>query len=116
MLSMETIPESSGPALVPNFVIHVGPHKTGSTYIQRRLDQISDLLLAQGIYVPKDWQENEENPSHTGVVHTVRSDQLANLENVFTNLKSSDHRYVVISSEAFMDCDEEMLHQFCVGY
>ena len=48
-------------------ILHAGPHKTGTTYIQRHLDHNAGMLRGQGILVPTEWRDSAENPSHTGL-------------------------------------------------
>src|SRR6185312_4862270 len=36
----------------PRYVIHIGPHKTGTTYLQHAFAKTQKELLAEGIYYP----------------------------------------------------------------
>src|SRR5580698_4526910 len=94
---------------MPSFVIHVGPHKTGTTYIQRRLDECHASFLRQGIYAPTEWRDSEPNPSHTGLVRKLNGDSLPELEATFAYWESSGYRQVVISTEALEGAPTESL-------
>jgi hypothetical protein len=39
---------------MPTFVIHIGPHKTGSSYLQSALAALEDRLRARGVMYPTD--------------------------------------------------------------
>lgn len=90
---------------MPKFIIHVGPHKTGSTYIQQRLDENAKLLLRQGIYVPIHWRDSRENPSQTLLVRKLRGGDAAAISSEFAELLRTDHRIIAISTEAIAGCD-----------
>jgi hypothetical protein len=97
---------------MPRFILHVGPHKTGSTYIQRRLDQNAVSFRTQGIYVPTHWREHEGSPSHNVLVRRVKDGCDPELVEEFGNLHASSYQYVAISSEAFMECSDDTLSKF----
>ncbi len=52
-------------------IIHIGPHKTGSTYLQSCFRQYRDALRARGILVPDAW-EHPGNGSQTVLVAALR--------------------------------------------
>jgi hypothetical protein len=94
---------------VPSFVVHVGPHKTGSTYLQRRLLDTYLELQRQGIEVPKNFQANEVNPSHTGLEKRLTPERFPELEHQFTAWRRGDYRCVVISAEGISGLHIEQL-------
>lgn len=55
-------------------IVHVGPHKTGSTYLQTCLRYHREALLARGFVVPEAWEHAADNPSHTGVLRALDSE------------------------------------------
>ncbi|MGR3717014.1 MAG: hypothetical protein ACU0B1_09740 [Thermohalobaculum sp.] len=83
---------------MPKFVLHVGPHKTGSTYLQSRLSQNHALFKQQRIDIPTDWEDDPGNPSHSGIRKLMASDREA-LKRRFEDWIKSDFNFVVISSE-----------------
>jgi hypothetical protein len=91
------------------FVIHVGPHKTGSTYLQRCLDRNAEVFREQGIHVPTAWRDSPENPSHTGLVRPIRQGRAADLAGAFATWRLLPDALVVISSETIFECDDEAL-------
>jgi hypothetical protein len=94
---------------VPKFIIHVGPHKTGSTYIQHRLDENEKLLLKQKIYVPTHWRDSRDNPSHTQLVRSLQGDGASAMAAEFRALHRANHALVAISSEALAGCTTNTL-------
>jgi hypothetical protein len=55
------------------FIIHVGPHKTGSSYLQWCFRAFQDELLARGIYYPHEWDGTEY--AHYGLVLRLRNEE-----------------------------------------
>lgn len=51
------------------YIIHIGPHKTGTSYIQKECAQRRNELRECGIYYPKDW--NTFLDGHTGLFHQL---------------------------------------------
>lgn len=94
---------------MPSFVVHVGPHKTGTTYIQLRLQQNADKLRAQGIFVPLEWGDSPGNPSHTGLAKRLNADRLFEVEDVFRRFRASKDRLMVVSSEALLEKSDDAL-------
>ncbi len=82
---------------IARFVIHIGPHKTGSTYLQRCLRENADALQAAGIVLPRPWEDSPLKPSHTGLVHRLVTERRAELEPVFAAWRPA--KTVVISCE-----------------
>lgn len=83
---------------MPNYIIHVGPHKTGSTYIQRGLYECADKLKQLGTLVPTHWQASLENPNHSRLLQRLeRGDQ--SLREDFIAFEQSDFQAVVLSHE-----------------
>lgn len=40
---------------VPRCIIHIGPHKTGTTYLQHGFTALRDMLLQRGVCYPDTW-------------------------------------------------------------
>lgn len=52
------------------FVLHIGPHKTGSSYIQLECATCRDQLRQYGILYPRTW--NKEEFAHDAIYHQLR--------------------------------------------
>jgi hypothetical protein len=52
-------------------IIHIGPHKTGSSYLQVCFSKYRQALQTRGIFVPADWEQHG-NKSHNGLVDALR--------------------------------------------
>jgi len=48
-------------------IVHIGPRKTGTTYLQRVLQQLSPSLKAHGVLYPIDYRDQEDY-NHVGAV------------------------------------------------
>jgi hypothetical protein len=85
----------------PKYVLHIGPHKTGSTYLQMAFNESRNSLLDGGVFYPDTvfgWV------GHGGSSHAEFHRLLADLDtrelpSSFNSLNSSDHKIVLISSE-----------------
>ena len=84
---------------ITRFIIHIGPYKTGSTYLQRCLLENAAVLQHAGILLARLWEDHPLKPSHTGLVHRLVTERRAELEPVFAAWKTSDAQAVVISCE-----------------
>ena len=84
---------------IARFVIHIGPYKTGSTYLQRCLAENAAALQDAGIVLARMWEDNPLKPSHTGLVHRLVTERRAELEPVFAAWRRSHAGMVVISCE-----------------
>jgi hypothetical protein len=91
------------------FVIHVGPHKTGTTYLQRCLDQNAAAFRRQGIIVPTEWRDSPENPSHTGLVRPIRQGRAADLAGIFNEWRRLPDALIALSSETIFECNDDEL-------
>ena len=92
-----------------HFVIHVGPHKTGTTYIQRRLDAGSAALRRQLVAVPTEWSDSEPNPSHTGLLSRLVPDRINEIEHKFRTWRTGGYRFAAISSEGLSNAPLDVL-------
>jgi len=91
------------------FVIHAGPHKTGTTYLQRCLDQNAAIFRRQGIIVPTEWRDSPENPSHTGLIRPIRQARAADLTSIFTEWRRLPDALIAMSSETIFECNDDEL-------
>jgi hypothetical protein len=57
---------------VPRLVIHVGPHKTGTTSVQSTLHANRQALLRQGVLYPSSLPRCQFETSHADVAFLIR--------------------------------------------
>lgn len=91
----------------PRLLIHIGPHKTGTTSIQKFLHENRSALLAQGILYPcagRCSRGQIQHYHHPLVKALVRQDAKAAQEQIFNiHAEIAEHSpsVVVLSSEVF---------------
>jgi hypothetical protein len=79
-----------------DYVFHIGPPKTGTTYLQRGFTRLADQLGAQGILYPRDLG----SPGHIKLARQLaQPDAEATLAPVFASMAQSGARVVLISAE-----------------
>jgi hypothetical protein len=96
---------------VTQFVVHIGPHKTGTTYVQETLAALRGRLLERGIYVPSIWNAAPGLPSHMQLAWAIRSGNLTLIQGQVQEILAHRHRYVVISCEALSRLRHEQVAQ-----
>jgi hypothetical protein len=84
---------------MPKYLIHVGPHKTGTTYLQLRFDAARERLRQQGVVYPIEWSSSEHEPSHRKLMVALREARIAQLKSQFETIERNDPEYVLISAE-----------------
>ena len=77
-------------------IIHVGPHKTASTYIQRRLRENTNRLEDLNIGIPR---QQISHSKHRDLAYKMNSKKYAFWEKELEPLRNKDQ--ILISSEAF---------------
>lgn len=84
----------------PHLHIHIGPHKTGSTYIQRMFIDNRDILFKNKIYYPLIQEGND--PGHSRLVELITSDRNEHLlTGYFNKVKrlAENNFDIILSSE-----------------
>ena len=84
-------------------ILHVGAHKTGTTYIQKVLYNNHKKLLDKGVLYPKRWLANLWG--HHELIFKIRKKEIDNLAKVFKEFKQQ-YKTIIISSENFEDFDK----------
>ncbi len=80
-------------------VIHIGPHKTGSSYLQACFRQYRGALRARGIVVPAEW-EHPGNAAQTVLVAALRDGgDLDGAVEVMARIRAEDAETLLISAE-----------------
>ncbi len=83
----------------PTFIIHIGPYKTGSSYLQACLQENAERLESAAVHVPSRWNESPLNPSHTGLVQRLNTENKPELQGIIARWRSEGWKTVVISCE-----------------
>jgi hypothetical protein len=92
-----------------DYVLHVGPHKTGTKYLQSRLAFLRHRLAGQGAVYPDVWQTAGAESGHPGLVEQVQSGNLDVITDMVARFGHDHERLVVLSSEEFTSFDESQL-------
>ena len=90
-------------------ILHIGPHKTGTTYIQETLHALRDTLAEVGIHVPSVWSAAPGLPSHMRLVWAVRGGDLSLVREQLSEMSSRAYSAIVISCEALSRLDLEQV-------
>jgi hypothetical protein len=97
--------------VLPRYVIHVGPHKTGTTYLQRAFAESESELLASGVFYPGisfGWTAPRA-AGHTELHRSLATLNVAKLAPQFAELNGSSYRTIVISSEDLIGLSRQAL-------
>jgi hypothetical protein len=91
--------------LTRNIVIHVGPHKTGTTSIQHALYKARETLLHHGVYYPPSLPDAQFREQHADVAFLIRDNLTNEIDAYLTRLEkdaqSNGADTIILSSEAF---------------
>lgn len=94
---------------MPRYLIHVGPHKTGTTYLQLRFDAARERLRHSGLAYPMEWSGGPGGPSHQKLFLAIRAANVSDLSSMFEQVARSGVEDVLISSEDLNHLDEKEL-------
>ena len=83
----------------PRYIIHIGPLKTASTYIQECLTAARLALEAQGICYPAELLDENAKFMHMPVVRALRRNQAGKLRETFAKLNEAGHHTILLSCE-----------------
>ncbi len=90
-----------------HIVLHIGPHKTGTSYIQKECAERRHELSAVGVMYPQHW--NSWLHGHTGLYHQLRQGHYAffnsNYDKFIVDVLA-DTKVVLFSNENLEDLDE----------
>lgn len=118
--------ESNTPSSKPRAILHIGPHKTSSTYIQSKIFETQDQLKQEGFVIPvaktcPEGQQVQWNIKHfAGVAGNLKGDMemtrrygcssnpLADLQDSLRSIYSAnDSTGIIFSSEEFDNLDDD---------
>ncbi|GAA6135066.1 hypothetical protein NBRC116188_18560 [Oceaniserpentilla sp. 4NH20-0058] len=83
-------------------ILHIGPHKTGSTYIQRELFNSKEKLLTNNLLYPSTMLEMF---GHTGLANSIKTNSLSDFKSEISDINNFSGD-VILSSENFFNLDE----------
>jgi hypothetical protein len=107
---------------MPTLYLHVGPHKTGSTYLQAEFTDQWKALLSQGVLYPETGREFLRG--HHNIAWFFKGRQLINIQRPVLHerlmtLANSESEKILLSSENFMrlaDTDLKELRSYFPRY
>ena len=101
----------------PRYVIHVGPLKTASTYMQQCFTAVQPALQEQGVYYPPELIDPDNKHMHMPVYAAMVRKQHETLRPIFARINGEGHKTVVLSCEhlIFLNPDEFALLRDLIG-
>jgi hypothetical protein len=96
---------------VPRYLIHIGPYKTGTTYLQHAFMQLRTELAARGVVYPDTWGGLH---GHHTLVAALANDNDKTLQKAFGALNRSGADVVLLSSEDFVKLDDTAIRRLQV--
>jgi hypothetical protein len=78
--------------------LHIGPHKTGTTYLQHAFDRLRAQLAIRGICYPEIWGGPQ---GHQGLADQIQGGNDAAAHSEFARLNQSTCDTILLSSETF---------------
>jgi hypothetical protein len=92
------------------FIFHVGPERTGSTYLQHRLAASRTHLLAGGIYYAEEWIAPPGGVEHAELCRMLEQEgSETELAQGFAAIAALGHPVVVLSCTGLAQLDEAAL-------
>lgn len=82
-----------------DFILHIGPQKTGARYLQEAFARTRPLLAERGILYPPIWGER----AHHGLTDRLRQFPERRLEKQFNELRDTGFPVVLLSAEGLVD-------------
>lgn len=88
---------------MPRYLIHIGPFKTGTTYLQHAFTQLRPELAARRILYPDIWGGPH---GHHTLAAALAHDSDPSLRETFAQLNRSGADTILLSSESFSKLDD----------
>ena len=107
--------KAAGPKQRQRYVIHVGPHKTGTTYLQLSFNQIQSRFAERKILFPGQWFISPTNPNHFPLCTRI-SNADGTLQREIEALAREDFATVLVSSEDLSDLSPDSLRIEAVSW
>ncbi|GAB4233378.1 MAG: hypothetical protein Kow0049_16770 [Stanieria sp.] len=96
--------------MIEKVILHIGAHKTGSSYLQARFCQAREILFSKGILYPRIWQTLLWG--HHILIPAIDKQQIESPELIWQQIKAeadSDTKIVILSSENFEYASEKVI-------
>ncbi len=97
----------------PRYIVHVGPMKTASTYIQECLTSVQPALQERGVYYAPELIDPGNKHMHMPVYQAIDRKQAERLRPVFSAINRSGHEIVVLSCEHLIFLRPKELATLC---
>ena len=94
------------PAAPSHAIVHIGAHKTGTTYLQRVFHALRPALRDAGVAFPSEWIQSEDQPSHQRL-YAALTDNTA--DTLRTELLAQAAELLLISSEDLVYLQEPQI-------
>jgi hypothetical protein len=94
---------------MPKYVVHIGPPKTASKYLQSMLFDSREALRADGIVYPENLWNSSGGITHHPVFELLREKRHSELKETLGRISSTGCRVVVLSCEDFEDLTPQQL-------
>ena len=87
-------------------IVHIGAHKTGTTYLQRVFYALRPVLRDAGVAFPSEWIQSEDQPSHRRLYAALTDDRADTLR---AELLAQAAELLLISSEDLVYLQEPQI-------
>ena len=84
---------------MPKYILHIGPPKSGSKYIQSQLFHSRAFLAANGVLYPENWRTRPDKIWHDAVRDGLREGK--DLKADFDDINAKGAEKVILTCEAF---------------
>ncbi len=88
--------------MAPRYIIHVGPWKTASTYLQLCLMKARPALQDLGILYPEEFCTETSRYRHKGLFAAIARGRAEETRPVFKKLNEQGHKTILLSCEDFI--------------
>ncbi len=85
--------------VTPHFILHIGAHKTGTTYLQRVFAALAPALRQQGVLYPDIWRPSANQPGHHRLPVRLRTASHAELARDVAEITDAGCPVVLLSAE-----------------
>lgn len=101
---------------MPRYVLHIGPHKTGTSYLQVLFRDLSTQLQSRGILYPPHWTA-EFVLGHAALARRLQEERDEKLQLEFDELNASGSEIVLISAEDLSNLSTKQIATLreCIG-
>jgi len=101
---------------MPRYVLHIGPHKTGTSYLQVLFRDLTSQLQSRGILYPQQWT-TEFVLGHAALARRLQEGPDERLRSEFQEVNASGSDIVLISAEDLSNLSTEQIATLrdCIG-